>query len=232
MTIQLKRQSHPGAPACIVLMLLMAPFLLGVLPTTRFVEEQIDIYVNPSYIRVKGSYVYKNPFPFPVLQGLNIPFHVDADHAPPVSITAHELSPRLKVIPLRYLLGRHRFDLNFKPLEQKVVEVSYRQQTPKQNARYILKTTQPWKLPLVKGIYKIHLNGARLVNSNYPLDRESRHVFEFRRKDFMPEKDWDFSWEKSNENREDHPLSNADALVGGHPTGVGQLRARAARLPS
>jgi len=188
-------RSAAGVYLFIFSSLLIYPFILGIYPATRFVQEQIDIQVYSTHVTVKGRYVYRNSFPFPVAQGLSIPFHIDSDHAPPINIRAIQLTPRKKVIPLRYILGRHRFDLKFMPLEQKEIEISYRQETPMKNARYILRTTKPWKKPLVEGVYRLRLNGARLVYSNYSLLSDGKDVYLFTAKKFMPQKDWDFSWE-------------------------------------
>lgn len=47
--------------------LVLFPFLAGFYPTVRFPREYIDVHVFPGHITVKARYVYKNPFPFPVV---------------------------------------------------------------------------------------------------------------------------------------------------------------------
>jgi len=179
----------------LLLCALLLPFMAGFYPIVRFPEEQIDIEVYPDYVWVKGIYVYKNPFPFPVVQGFSIPFPVDSDHPVPVLVSAQQLHPEKRPIPLRYIFGMHRFDLTFKAKEKIRVLVTYRQQTPKKNARYILITTKPWKRPLKQGLYRLFPKGVRITSSNYMLMPDKTKTFCFEKENFMPEYDWEFSWE-------------------------------------
>lgn len=170
------------------------PFLAGLYPIVRFTQEQIDIEVHPEYVSIKGYYVYENPLPFPVAQGFSIPLPVDSDHPMPVQISAKQLFPEEKPIPLRFLLGKHRFEMAFSSKEEVIILVQYRQQAPKKNARYILTTTKSWKNPLIQGVYKLFPEGVKIVSSNYPLQPEESGALIFLRKNFMPEADWNFSW--------------------------------------
>ena len=178
----------------IVLFGILVLFLAGLYPMVRFPEEQIDIEVYPQYVRVKGTYVYKNPFPFPVVQGFNIPLPMDAEHPEPVQLTAKVLTPHEKTIPLKYMLGKHRFSLKFQAKEEITVLVAYRQQAPANNARYILVSTRAWRRPLNQGLYRIFLKNVRMSSSNYKLDDADSFLF-FQKENFMPSKDWIFSWE-------------------------------------
>ncbi len=67
----------------LLLCALVLPFPAGFYPIVRFPEEQIDIDVYPDHVWVKGIYVYRNPFPFPVIQGLVTPLPVNSDHPEP-----------------------------------------------------------------------------------------------------------------------------------------------------
>jgi hypothetical protein len=109
----------------LVLFFLALPFLAGILPIVRFTEEQIDIRIYPDYVLLHAIYVYQNPFPFPVVQGLSVPFPVDNDHPTPVQLTARQLVPKRKNLETRYILGRHRFNLFFNASEQIQISVEY-----------------------------------------------------------------------------------------------------------
>jgi hypothetical protein len=171
------------------------PFFSGLYPVVRFTHEQIDINVYPDHVMVKGVYVYKNPFPFPVVQGLSIPLPVDADHPTPVQILAEQVSPVEKSIPIRYLLGKHRFHLRFKSEEEIRIHVRYYQYAPKNNAFYLLTTTKPWRRPIDRGTYRLFAEDVKIVHSNYMLTSDAPRELSFKRTRFMPEKDWHFSWE-------------------------------------
>jgi hypothetical protein len=168
--------------------------LTGLYPIVRFPEEQIDIEVYQDHIWVKGIYVYKNPFPFPVIQSLTIPLPMDADHPEPIMLSVKELASHKNPIPLKYLFGAHRFSLNFDAKEEISVSVSYRQQAPKKNARYILISTKAWRRPLSRGLYRIFPKHVRMTYSNYTLNKSDSFFF-FQKESFMPPKDWEFSWE-------------------------------------
>jgi hypothetical protein len=167
----------------------------GLCPTVRFPKEQIDIEVYPDHIWVKGTYVYRNPFPFPVIQGFSIPLPIDSSHPSPVMLSAGQLSPIKKRIPLRFLFGKHRFSLTFSPKEEIILIVRYRQHSPDRNASYILTTTKSWKRPLNVGIYRLIPEGVKIMSSNYPLQSKKSNIFLFQRNTFMPQTEWHFSWE-------------------------------------
>ena len=67
-----KRQVLLWLYVCLLYFAFTFPLLSGLYPVVRFNEEQIDIHVHPDHVRVEGQYVYKNPLPFPVVQGFSI----------------------------------------------------------------------------------------------------------------------------------------------------------------
>jgi len=176
---------------CIIALL----YLSGIYPIVRFTNEQIDIQVYPEYIEVDGYYTYKNPFPFSVVQGLSIPFAVDTTHFMPIQISAKQVFVEEKPIPIRFIMGKHRFDLAFSAGEQIVVRVQYFQYVPEKNACYILTTTKPWESPLVEGTYRLFPEKVRIISSNYLLQSRRDGILVFNRNNFMPENNWHFAWE-------------------------------------
>ena len=178
----------------LVLFFLTLPFLAGMLPIVRFTEEQIDIRVYPDHVLMQGIYVYQNPFPFPVVQGLSVPFPIDDEHPTPVQLAVRQMALKQKNLETRYILGRHRFNLFFGANEQIQICVEYRQQAPKKNAKYLLSTTTPWRHPLRKGVYRLFPQDVTITRSNYGLDTGENDHFSFQRQNFMPQDDWYFSW--------------------------------------
>jgi len=57
-----------------------APFLAGLYPTVRFPRERIDVHISPDRAEVRGTYIYQNPFPFPVVQAFRYPVPTDDLH--------------------------------------------------------------------------------------------------------------------------------------------------------
>src|SRR5574337_818473 len=119
-------------------LLLLLPFLAGLVPIVRFPRERIDIAVYPREIEVSGLYVYRNPWPFPVTQGFTVPLPVDANHSMPTELTATRVSPDPAALPLRTILGRTGFEVRFRPFEEIQVAVRYRQRVATEDGRYLL----------------------------------------------------------------------------------------------
>jgi len=175
-------------------LLLLAAGLSNWLPLARFDREQIDIQVHRDHIFVEGVYFYRNPYPFPIVQGLSIPLPEDALHPAPVQIEVQQLSPGPQSLPLRNLWGSPRFDLRLRSHETICVRVRYYQLAPTSDARYILTTTRPWLRPLESAEYSLLPVGVTLVASNYPLIALPGGTVGFRRTHFLPRRDWIFSW--------------------------------------
>jgi hypothetical protein len=180
---------------CLLLFVAVFPFLAGMYPILRFAEEQIDIHVYPDHIKVEGYYVYKNPFPFPVIQGFSFPLPVDQSHPQPVLIAAKRLTPHEAPISLPYVFGKHRFEMAFGAGEEVCIKVQYQQQAPERDAWYVLRTTKTWKHPLVQGTYRLIPQQVKITSSNYPLEPVGSRSFTFQKKNFMPQQDWHFAWE-------------------------------------
>lgn len=184
-----------------ILLLLIAtvfPFVSGLIPIVRFTSERIDVHVYPQEIVVVGYYFYKNPFPFPVVQGFTIPFSVDPDHPEPIDVHVVQLLPERKEIGVRHTFAKTGFDVFFSAREATEIKVTYRQKAGGMNATYILKTTQPWGRPLENGVYSLYPHGTKIESSNYPLDLASS-VPGFRKTGFMPGMDWQFTWRPKDE---------------------------------
>ena len=183
-----------GPALGLIALLLLLPFLAGLLPIVHFVRERIDIAVYPEEVRVEGFYVYRNPWPFPVVQAFSIPLPVDASHPMPTELTATRLVPDAGPIPLRNLLGRDAFELPFRAYEEVQVIIQYRQYAPTRDARYLLATTRPWRRPLDHAVYTLTLHDVRLARSNYALRSDTQGILGFERTGFMPREDWQFQW--------------------------------------
>jgi len=191
-----RRRSHLFGPmfglaACLAVL----PFVAGLLPIVHFVRERIDIAIYPEEVQVEGLYVYRNPWPVPVTQGLTIPLPVDEIHPEPTELAAWRLPPDVGPIALHTYLGQHNLTLPFRAHEEVQVVVRYRQSAPTRDARYLLLTTQPWGRPLDHALYMVAPHNVLLTKSNYPLHRDPQGVLGFERTDFMPPADWLLAWE-------------------------------------
>jgi hypothetical protein len=177
-----------------LILLVPASFAFLWIPAARFEREQINIHVHPDHVVVDGIYLYRNPYPFPVVQGLSIPLPSDAQHPLPAELEAEELWPQRHSFPLRDLWGRARFSLRLAAGQAVCLRVHYYQQAPSGNARYILTTTRPWLRPLEEGEYWLVPEGVTLLGSNYPMRPMPDGIAMFHKTQFMPDQDWVFSW--------------------------------------
>ncbi len=182
----------------LILIAAAAPFAFGIIPTVNFTSERIDVHVYPDEILVDGYYFYKNPFPFPVIQGFYIPFPVDKDHPEPFDARVERLKPWKEPLRLRNIFGNTGFDAYFSGNEEAEIRVSYRQKAGRPDATYILTTTRPWGRPLENSVYMLYPHGTTIVSSNYPLNIPG-NAPGFHKTGFMPEKDWQFTWRIENE---------------------------------
>jgi len=180
----------------LVLFFTAIPFLSGLIPLVRFSEEQIDIIVRPDHIRVRGIYVYENPLPLPLIQGLSIPLPINRDNPAPVLLRVATLMPDRAPVPVRHIMGSYRFELVVPAGSAVTVMVEYAQYAPQRNAHYLLTTTRPWRRPIERGEFSLVPEGVEITGSNYPLERTDTGIWFFRRDDFMPTQDWEFSWEE------------------------------------
>ncbi len=170
-------------------------FSLGIIPLVLFPEETIDLTVHPDNLEVRALYTYKNPWPFPIVQGFGLPFPVDTQHPDPAPVEL-SLANTGEPVPTRRLFGYDTFELRFAPNETIPVALYYKQQTPTHNARYILKTTHAWWRPLSRGTYLLHTAGIRSINSNYPMEGHGAE-WHWERRNFMPDRDWQIEWSTS-----------------------------------
>ena len=103
----------------------------GVIPALRFTRERIDIAVRRESFAVDALYVYRNPWPFPVAQGLRIPFPDDADLGRPATVEVVEMggAPDLpeRPIPVYWSGGEPRFAITAAARAEATVRVRFTQ---------------------------------------------------------------------------------------------------------
>ena len=175
-------------------------FLGGFFPMIRFVSEKIIVTVNENDLYVEGFYHYYNPLPFPVTQGLSVPFP-QGDGLSPASIISVE---RISLVgggsssrlPVRVIKQTPYFELQAPSRRRVTVRVLYRQGHSKGIGRYLLTTTAPWRRPIQEGRYELRMNSGSLITSNYPveLSGEREGFYFFEKTNFWPEKDWVFEF--------------------------------------
>jgi hypothetical protein len=166
---------------------------LGFAPVAVFPEELIDLSVHEKDIEVRATYVYKNPWPFPIEQGFCVPLPVDSKHPMPEPVTLTQVKTA-EPVPIRNWFGRRTFELTFGPQETVPVQLYYKQDAPNRTATYILTSTRAWMRPLRQAVYKLHCDESLSIASNYPMECCGKTNWSWRRTNFMPDRDWQVSW--------------------------------------
>ncbi len=170
----------------------------GVVPAVRFESELIRVTVDGQNLHVDGIYRYRNPFPFPIVQGLSCPTPSGDGLRPVEGIAVERLSdgsgelPAL--LPVRRVAGTPYFEVKVPGRTTVEVRVRYVQRHGGFAGRYLLTTTKPWRRPLKRARYELTLVSSRLVRSNYPLTGDGRGKYHFERDEFMPQEDWCFEF--------------------------------------
>ncbi len=174
--------------ACLALL----PLAAGWVPIARFTRERIDIRVAPGAINVEGRYFYRNPLPFPIVQGLSIPVPGAPEFAGAAKVSATDESHAV-ALPVAMIAGTPRLQIRLAAFEEICVRVRYEQYASANRGRYILTTTRAWGRPLERGVYTLRADDAEITGSNYTLVAADPG-FMFERHQFMPAMDWQFSW--------------------------------------
>jgi len=193
---------RPAQPAHLIALVgvgILVPAALaiaGIIPAFRFTRERIEITVHSDSITVDGLYVYTNPLPFPWSQGLRVPFPTDALHPAPATIEVREVDPATgkdsTALAVLWFGRTPHFNVRAPAFGAEHVRVRFTQYSLTRSATYLLTTTRPWGRPLEQGEYVLRPRGVRIVASNYPL--EGQACLCFTRQNFMPDRDWSFTW--------------------------------------
>lgn len=164
----------------------------GLLPLLRFPSEEITIALSPLAFRVDATYHYENPLPIHWTQGLAIPIAEGPHQGAPYAIEAWTEGPGLEqaALPIKRVMGTYHADLSVPARSSLTLRLRYRQRAELNQGVYLLRTTRAWRRPLREARYTLETPCARLLESSIPLEGASTRLL-----DFMPDRDWSFSWE-------------------------------------
>jgi hypothetical protein len=177
--------------------ILLSIFIVVLSPSAgelRFASENMFISIAPpDTLCVQGEYFFASKSGEPLSTPVAYPFPVDSLHAFPHVIRVEQKGKLLPFEP-QVRSATIVFPLKLDKNETSCVTISYRQKLSRPKARYIITTTQTWGEPLAWGYYRIAMpSGAALSYLSYPSDsvfsRADSTIYEFRKKNFMPERD-------------------------------------------
>ncbi len=170
----------------------------GLVPGVRFASELIRVTVDDDHLYVDGIYRYRNPYPFPAIQGLSCPTPSGDGLSPVEGVLVERLPVRPGeppfLLPVRRIGGRPYFEVRVPARTTVELRVRYVQRHGGAKGRYLLTTTAEWRRPLEHGRYELTLVSSRLTRSNYPLVDDGGSSYHFERSNFMPREDWVFEF--------------------------------------
>ncbi|MEO0276239.1 MAG: hypothetical protein ABIM60_05635 [candidate division WOR-3 bacterium] len=158
----------------------------------NFWKEEIKIEIQNKTLKVRGIYYFKNLSNFYTSIIMRYPFPVDEYHEYPFYV-------KIK----GFVFKREGNDLimpvNFKPFEEKKIEVIYAQRLKDKKAKYILTTTQKWGKPLESAYFEIKVPlFFKDVKISYKPDsvkiKKNFKFFYIHRKNFLPKDDLFIDW--------------------------------------
>jgi len=164
-----------------------------------FYKERIEIKINTNHCIVKGIYHFKNSGSLPVIRTIFYPFSDNYNITMADSIRVYDLSQDK---PLSFTRNNKNifFELKIPPDTNRIIEVTFSQNTPDMIMEYILLTTKQWKRPLEKAEYVIKLNSNFIlkklsIDYDYKSVSKDFNIYYITKTDFMPEQNLLVKWE-------------------------------------
>lgn len=158
----------------------------------KFIGEDIRISIDTNVISVLGSYYFRNDSNQELLAKIFYPFPIDEYHCYPELISVKNFT---------YIKNDSGIDLiiKFKSSGIETLNIYYQQKLKSNRARYILTTTQHWKMPLQRANFIIDVpNNLEGLKFSYQPDsvryQDKRKSYYITKKDFMPKQDLIISW--------------------------------------
>lgn len=167
-------------------------------PIVRFDSEVIRVTVDPERITVDGLYRLYNPLPFSMTQWIYYPTPVGGGLEPADSLLI-ELLPSStegdrRVLHPEEKRGGQYYGVRVPGQGVSEIRAIYSQLHNGTYGRYILTTTAGWGRPLRHAVFEITLDTLELISSNYPVTGNGNGSWSFERTNFMPPKDWVFTF--------------------------------------
>jgi len=167
----------------------------------RFVGERIDVtIISDGSFHVAAAYEFSRDTSSTAEPRLFYPLPVDSVPSFPLDLAITCRDTPVRFAP--HVEGRGVvFQVPFRSSARCTVHVSYTQSSANRHGCYILTTTQAWEAPLTWGDYFVRTNpGLQLTSLNWPADTvrhdDGSYEYSFRKREFMPDRDLEFSWQE------------------------------------
>ena len=173
------------------------PFSTTISQPLYFSKEVIEIKICDGFAVVNGIYTFNCKSKNELTRTLFYPFYIDQSFSYPDSIFVSYKSN--KTIRFTKSSAGIYFSITAAPDSETSINVTYLQRISSDEMKYILTSTQQWKLPLEKAEYKILLplefELKSLSLNPYQMDSDSAHnIYYINKENFMPETDLTVTW--------------------------------------
>lgn len=160
----------------------------------RFFREDISFVLEPECFQVHGEYYFSNPGMDSVKSVLRYPYPIDESFGPVDSVFCYA-DKGTQADPVIGSNQQHTdFKVHLAPGESKVYHIGYRQKLSGNKAQYILRSTASWGEGFDSVNYSLYAKHVEIDSLSYTPDKvilkENVSEFYWRKKDFMPRKDF------------------------------------------
>lgn len=183
----------------ILVLLLFSPFLLA--QSLDFYKEDITFKIDGTEFNVDGIYYFRNHTTRELRNLIYFPLSPACPHDGMDSVKIFDLIDMRPINLIRKAKHGFHFPLEVQALDSAVYRIKYRQAICSDSVRYILKSTLKWGKLLKAATFKLLVPDtlkikyfSYLPDTTYRFDEFS--VYLWQKKDFLPDKDMIFKFER------------------------------------
>lgn len=169
-------------------------------PSLQFFREDLQFYLEGGKFRVDGLYYFRNAGDQPVKHVLFYPFPPVEKYGPVDSVFVNPENDTTSLIVHQTTKGCY-FQLKIPAGDKRILHIGYRQLLKDSLAKYIVTTTQIWKMPFEQAGYTLMVNDSLTVvsfsvkpDSAWREGQYRRYIWQ--RRNFMPDRDFEFVFRK------------------------------------
>jgi len=160
----------------------------------RFFKEDVTMSITKEYFTVDGYYWFSNTTDSKIEKVILYPFGVTDKNERIDSAGLFNMTEGINEQLLNKTNSGFYFVLTLNANDTAVYRISYRQRLQSDSVRYILRSTQQWKNPLVSAEYRLIVNNPiTITHYSIPPDTlyvvDDRKIYYWKRVEFMPEQD-------------------------------------------
>ena len=167
--------------------------------TVSFYREKIEMKLDPAHLSVKAEYYYRNSYNSELTQTLFVPISPVSGNMKVDTFSIFDETQNVRLSHCRRLPAGLFFQVNFHPLEQKKIRISYVMDHDGRYARYLVMThANYWKRPALQGTYSLEFEDPALKfdSASYKPDKTTisgeKTTLLWQKLNFKPDRELEF----------------------------------------